>query len=402
MSEESGTDIWELDFSEDRLFPTCLILTSASASYLELHGWDNSYIGSEIEAIYNYREAVAIEELHAQLEKSADALLFFREIGGKVWRLEAQYRQQGMHIAAVPVHSAATLCRLTQDCRLGQTPAAPLHKANVETLLLRECSGRVTVESLSDKVSRYTGLIQGSGASVVSSSLCHLNPERVALECLRSGIGIRYLDTYIRGGLENHLLFEYLPMRHGENHVAVAMYPLTRDEYYALQLPYVDFLPQMAPLKSSAAYGMFEHDGERFVPKRYNRAFSELINHCDPNSGVANKLLLSCLATGGCECAVTTISDVRYLCAAASSGDAIHLYMLPFNAFQSDFDGCLRLLSPREREITTCILDGLSNREIAKKLVIAEGTVKKTISNIYAKLGVNSKYDLLHLVLQYK
>lgn len=402
MSGESGTDSWELDFSEDRLFPTSLVLTAASASYLALRGWNSSYIGSEVEVIYNYREAVTIEELHAQLEKSADTLLFFREIGGKVWRIEAQYRNQGMHISAVPVLSAAALSRLSQDYQLGQTPAALLRKAKVETLLLREFGGRVTVESISGEVSHYTGLIQGSEVSAAWSSLCHLNPERVALECLRSGTGIRYLDTYVRGGRANYLLLEYLPIRHSENHVAVALYPLKRDEYYALQLPYVDFLPQMAPLKSSAAYGMFEHDGERFVPRRYNRAFSELIKRCAPGSGVADKLLLSCRAAGGWKCSITAIGGVRYFCVAASAGAAIHLYLLPFNEFQSGLDERLRILSPREREIATCILDGLSNREIAKKLVIAEGTVKKTISNIYAKLGVNSKYDLLHLVLQYK
>ena len=64
-------------------------------------------------------------------------------------------------------------------------------------------------------------------------------------------------------------------------------------------------------------------------------------------------------------------------------------------------DQPLQSLTPREREITLCVIDGLSTREIARKLFIAEGTVKKTVSNIYAKLGVSSKIELIHQVLQY-
>ena len=48
-------------------------------------------------------------------------------------------------------------------------------------------------------------------------------------------------------------------------------------------------------------------------------------------------------------------------------------------------------LSERELEVLRLIADGLSNAEIAGKLVIAQGTVKRHINNIYGKLGVQSR-----------
>jgi LuxR family maltose regulon positive regulatory protein len=48
-------------------------------------------------------------------------------------------------------------------------------------------------------------------------------------------------------------------------------------------------------------------------------------------------------------------------------------------------------LSERELEVLRLIADGLSNAEIAKRLVIAQGTVKRHINNIYGKLGVQSR-----------
>jgi DNA-binding CsgD family transcriptional regulator len=48
-------------------------------------------------------------------------------------------------------------------------------------------------------------------------------------------------------------------------------------------------------------------------------------------------------------------------------------------------------LTERELEVLNLIAQGLSNREIADKLVIAEGTVKRHVTNIYGKLDVRSR-----------
>jgi len=48
-------------------------------------------------------------------------------------------------------------------------------------------------------------------------------------------------------------------------------------------------------------------------------------------------------------------------------------------------------LSEREQEVLQLIVAGMSNREIAEKLIIGEGTVKTHINNIYSKLDVQSR-----------
>lgn len=48
-------------------------------------------------------------------------------------------------------------------------------------------------------------------------------------------------------------------------------------------------------------------------------------------------------------------------------------------------------LSPRELEVLACVAAGLSNQEIARKLVVTVGTVKKHINNIFGKLQVRSR-----------
>ena len=51
-------------------------------------------------------------------------------------------------------------------------------------------------------------------------------------------------------------------------------------------------------------------------------------------------------------------------------------------------------LTPREIEIVSVVADGLSNKEIAQTLKIADDTVKHHISNIFDKLGVSTRLEL--------
>jgi LuxR family maltose regulon positive regulatory protein len=52
-------------------------------------------------------------------------------------------------------------------------------------------------------------------------------------------------------------------------------------------------------------------------------------------------------------------------------------------------------LSEREREVLALIHVGLSNQEIADKLIIAQSTVKKHVNNIFGKLGTQSRTQAL-------
>ena len=48
-------------------------------------------------------------------------------------------------------------------------------------------------------------------------------------------------------------------------------------------------------------------------------------------------------------------------------------------------------LTQREMDILRLLAEGLSDREIAQRLVLAEGTVKWYNKQIYSKLGVNGR-----------
>jgi two-component system, NarL family, nitrate/nitrite response regulator NarL len=52
-------------------------------------------------------------------------------------------------------------------------------------------------------------------------------------------------------------------------------------------------------------------------------------------------------------------------------------------------------LSHREQQVITLLCGGLSNKEIAGKLGVTEGTVKIHLHKIYERLGVRSRVELM-------
>jgi len=55
-------------------------------------------------------------------------------------------------------------------------------------------------------------------------------------------------------------------------------------------------------------------------------------------------------------------------------------------------------LTTRERQIVLVLSEGLTNKEIARRLRLTEGTVKVHLHNIYQKLGISNRTALAVLV----
>lgn len=69
------------------------------------------------------------------------------------------------------------------------------------------------------------------------------------------------------------------------------------------------------------------------------------------------------------------------------------------SAAPSDLSDPLGILTEREREVTHLVAQGLSNKEIARKLAISDGTIKLHLHNIYCKLSIANRTALACLCL---
>ncbi len=58
-------------------------------------------------------------------------------------------------------------------------------------------------------------------------------------------------------------------------------------------------------------------------------------------------------------------------------------------------------LTPREREVLALMIEGMTNPEIASRLIIGESTVKSHVSNIMSKLAVSTRTEAVALALKH-
>jgi non-specific serine/threonine protein kinase len=62
--------------------------------------------------------------------------------------------------------------------------------------------------------------------------------------------------------------------------------------------------------------------------------------------------------------------------------------------WDSSTDEQVRALTPRQRQVAALVARGMTNREIAAELAIAEGTAANHVAHILARLGVHSREQI--------
>lgn len=67
------------------------------------------------------------------------------------------------------------------------------------------------------------------------------------------------------------------------------------------------------------------------------------------------------------------------------------------SARNREYTGIFPMLTRRENDIALLAVDGHTNKQIAAQLFISENTVKSSLKNIFAKLEINSRRDLLRI-----
>jgi two-component system, NarL family, nitrate/nitrite response regulator NarL len=70
---------------------------------------------------------------------------------------------------------------------------------------------------------------------------------------------------------------------------------------------------------------------------------------------------------------------------------------------KADREARTRQFTQRERDVLSCVFEGLANKEIAVRIGVSESSVKATLQQLFSKTGVRTRSQLVRIVLeQYK
>ncbi|GAA2986529.1 MAG TPA: DNA-binding response regulator [Streptomyces sp.] len=88
------------------------------------------------------------------------------------------------------------------------------------------------------------------------------------------------------------------------------------------------------------------------------------------------------------------VSSIRAVCA-DNIRIVLHVSVEALTHIASTAD-CPDVLTRREMEILTLVSKAMSNRQISRRLTIAEGTVKRHLGTIFTKLGARSRLEAVN------
>jgi len=122
-------------------------------------------------------------------------------------------------------------------------------------------------------------------------------------------------------------------------------------------------------------------------PEGYIRLFA---SEGQPMAALLEELLLR-RQKGMLTLALSRLNYVQNLLLACGQHPNNVKQLMSSSAFPKNSESLPALLSEKEQSILQLLIAGLSNREISKKLIISENTVKWYVKSIYSKIGAHNR-----------
>jgi two-component system, NarL family, nitrate/nitrite response regulator NarL len=97
---------------------------------------------------------------------------------------------------------------------------------------------------------------------------------------------------------------------------------------------------------------------------------------------------------------VTLAQAIRLIAGGGTWLDSRLVQNLARKAGQSGEPSSRKALTPREQQVLEGIFEGLTNKEIASRLTVSEGAIKATLQQLFEKLNVRTRSQLVRVALE--
>lgn len=224
--------------------------------------------------------------------------------------------------------------------------------------------------------------------------------------CVQNKNIINYFDSIVLDGKRKVVFVMLKPLLHGKcTSVLVELYDVNyKDKYAGIRL--VDVISENVTAVGSV---ILSPDGKAFF-KEINLSLLTMIeeDRISLEDIVNTKLFSAVFSLRHSVCgAMVHISADNKSCKFVlrciplikdNEIEQVIVSVMCVNAWFSEKNEKLKGLTSREKEIIELVAVGMTNKYIASRLCISEGTVKKSIYNCYKKLHVASRFDVIRML----
>lgn len=284
-------------------------------------------------------------------------------------------------------------------------PATLRFGRSIEASILLEKQGDdFIIKSLSD----YAALLFQAGpgdsiAPLIQKHSQRLESTTIFLESLERNMTASLLDEFLTKAGSSYFYYIVMPINHMDTqNILMLMYLLSEEEYYILQ-------KQSGSLeaKSHLQVGTAWFNCIKKEPIRSDNVFSDLFSGVSHNMDIlansavySNATIHGSIFYGELTLYIKNNTMLKHNCCVIPSagGETALIIVSEEESFNSALVDVCVMLTQREQQITALVAQGYKNAYIANILCIAEGTVKKTLNNIFEKLGISSRIELIKMI----
>lgn len=349
------------------------------------------------------RQKAFMEELpliRSLLHEDGESLNWVSEFQENFWRMElTRCAETRLKMRAVRIQEKSRLCSLLDR---GAVPPGFLSNPQwAERILFTlDRRGNYKISGISERLARISGVSEGEPLEQFFHTSLFYQSGLLFDLALLTDRTLQSANIALWSGKVHHMLMTVVPLGHRNRQILLSLRAVSAEAYYRMQLSGAGAHP--AEELSGPAVALYHPaDSSCQIPLVCNAAFQRIID-----SGNASELLGNLAAhlhaLPAREAKIhQTLNGKCYFCSAskAAGQGGSELFMTLWERPIDRLEEIGGKLTPRELEIARQLCHGHPLHCIAGYCGISEGTVKKTASNIYRKLGVGGRVELVHRLL---
>ena len=327
------------------------------------------------------------------------SILAFKEFGGQFMAVKMSYEAPLLSIYIQPFKNKMLFDRLYYSNNLSRISADRFFGSFVFSMILAKNGDSFVIEHIDESTAKAFSAKQGDEINSMLKNFCCIQSDKIFRYCLSNHKFLHFADVYDSSGSLSYYILGMVPLKCGR--ITLTFHSLDEHEYYRLISGCaIDNDVPTSEMDIGVAVFKTQGSSRPFLAK-HNAAYDMLTSHDGDLNYIFNTLILDSILSSNIVSAPHRFGNTDCIAAAIPfpKEGKVFIFILPVVTTAASATILDNKLTPRENEIASLISSGNSTADVAALCGISLGTVKKTISNIYSKLNISSRAELVRLVL---
>lgn len=378
-----------------------LLFHGGDEAFYQIHNLDKRSKGLPIDEVYEHSYCRHLYGIWEKVQQANKSVLMIREFDKIAWQVLAIWEFPFVRFECRRFWSQDEFDQDFDMVRLNTVSFRQTQQTYFDAVVVQRSPQGYILTTISGKLSAYLNIHAGDNADLLLNYMYHSKSMKMLDVCLLEYKILRHLDIFNKNNRTHYMMLVLCPLAAGSDQVYIGIHLLSRQLFYELQSKVENATEREAEFSNIGAAVFCKKQDGVYTIISANPMYQKLLKNTDDQDLLSDNLLNPCLQSKSTTTKTLTIDGELFFFVAEPTFDQeqVYLFAIKDNQAKQGLEAIFCKLTPRQREIAELLVVGYPSRYIAHTLNIAEGTVKRQIYNVYQKLQINSRVELMRLLI---